>query len=565
MTYTHNPIGMVVLSSLNPDADIERWKRTKPHAMTFTQNTFGLVKRCLDAIPELQVAILRTVLSGEGEKNLHTTGARGAENMVNAFIELCEYEGLDRDRCYLQLWNEPDLTTDRDAKLYWTIYVLRLARERGVRCSALGIGMATLTHDDWVSGDFDLLLQEFTDGYHLLNIHSYGGPVLWAGAAGKLPDTYLNKDLAQQIDAPSPYDVQIGSRAGNWYIGRVFDILTQCDILGIAHPRIIVGECGIDRPQDLESATLSNQQIVNIYDILEKRYTREVEVDGKLIMLKVPWPHWGMRGWHTCQWVHEDYYPDWTPAKTYVEMLKWQVWMYDHRFPGEKPHVEAIQVFAHCPGMEDWAIAHGFDISDSDEWYRLVTAYGDAILNPSSIDPEPLPDTPEAEPWMLRLMLVTVGVLIGVIVYSLVIAPHVVAMYVEINTMEELLNQLFAIPALATITYTSGIVYFLTEVWKRARQRWFNDVKWLRWAEPEVVAPLLVFAFLGLHGIAVEYAYDNALKTIAQFITELIGAIGPYVLGMIGTNVLVSYSYDKLQAADVPGFTYKIRKSVKKE
>jgi len=441
MTYTYNPIGMVVLSSLNPDYDIQRWKQAKPHAMTFTQNTFHLAKRCLNEIPELQVAILRTVLDGDGEKNLHTSGARGAEDMVNAFIRLCDHEGLDRNRCYLQLWNEPDLNVYREEKLSWTVYAMWLARERGVRVSALGVGMATLTHTDWTSGDFDLLLTEFTDEYHLLNIHSYGGPVLWAGAAGRLPDTYLDKHLAQQENAPSPYDVQIGSRTGNWHIGRMFDILTQCDNLGIAYPRIIVGECGIDRMQDLEWVELFNGQWVNIYDTLERRYTRDEEHDGKTVTLKVPWPHWGIRGWKTCRWIHEDYYPDWTPARTYVEMLKWQVWVYDNLTSGGKPHVEAIQVFAHCPGMSDWDVAHGFDISDSSEWYALVTDYGETILNPP-VDPPPedpplvLPDAP---PWLLPLFII-IGIAVGLAVFVSILAPRFTASAMESNTMEGIMS-----------------------------------------------------------------------------------------------------------------------------
>jgi hypothetical protein len=432
MTYTHNPIGFVVLSSINPDHDIQHWKHARPHAMTFTQNTFHLVQRCLDEIPELQVVILRTVLSGNGEKELHLSGALGAENMVNAFIQLCEYEGLDRERCYLQLWNEPDMSVYRDEKISWTVYAMRLARERGARVSALGVGMATLSQGDWMSGELDLLLNECADGYHILNIHSYGGPVLWAGAAGKLPDTYLNKDLAQQVNAPSPYDVQIGSRKGNWHIGRVFDVFQRCDVLGIPHPRVIVGECGIDRMTDLEWVELSSGQWVNIYDTLEKRYVRQEIHNGETLTLKVPWPHWGMRGWQTVRWVHEDYYPDWSPEQAYIEMLKWQVWMYDNLTLGEKPYVEAIQVFAHCPGMIDWDIAHGFDISSSDLFYAHVAAYGDGILHPPIPEPPPS-DTPSAPSWLLYVLLFVCACIVGVVVYS-IIAPRLAAQ--EVYTME---------------------------------------------------------------------------------------------------------------------------------
>lgn len=559
MTYTHNPIGYVVLSSENPDHDLERWKRARPHAMTFTQNTFGLVKRCLDGIPELQVAILRTVLNGEEEKELHKTGARGAENMVNAFIALCDHEGLDRNRCYLQLWNEPDLTTEREAKLNWTVYAMRLARERGVRVSALGIGMATLTADDWQSGDFNLLLHECADGYHIFNTHSYGSVILPAGAAGRYPDMYLNKDMAQQANWPSPYDTQEGSRTGNWYIGREFDIIAQCNVLGIPYPRIIIGECGIDRMQDLEWAELSTKQFVNIYDILEKRYMRVEARDGKLVTLKVPWPHWGMRGWHTVEWVHADYYPDWLPAKTYVEMLKWMCWMYDNQVAGGRPFVEAIQVFAHCPGMQDWATAWGMDISDSDHWYALVAEYGDSIVDPTpdpepTPDPDPLPDDmPESEPWMVMLMLFICACVLGAIIYSSLVAPHIqyVAM-LEVNPVEELLNQLFAIPALAPITFSGAIILYLVEIGKRLKAAYAPDI--LPWLTPEFMVVFWVVFFMGAFGIAQQYAYDNIFKQVAEVVTQLVKVLGPYVLGMIGTQVAVAAAHNGIRKVNVSGF-----------
>lgn len=560
MTYTHNPIGFVVLSSANPDYDVARWKAARPHSMTFTQNTFHLVKRCLDEIPELQVAILRTV--GDNEKELHLTGAKGAEGMIDAFINLCEYEGLDRNRCYLQLWNEPNLNSERAEKLAWTVYAMQLARERGVRCSVLGIGMATLEREDWLSGDFDALLYELKDGYHILDIHAYGGPIVWAGAAGRLPDMYLDKNLAQQENAPSPYDVQIGSRPGNWYIGRVYDAFDQCDILGIDHPRVIVGECGPDRMKDLEGVELSTGQWVNIYDTLEQRYQREELHDGQFVTCKVPWPHWGMRGWNTLKWMWDDYYPNWSIARVNVEMNKWQVWVYDNLEPGGKPHVEAIQVFAHCPGMEDWDIAWGFDISKSDEWYGLVAEYADGIYNPPpgpSPDPDPDPPPEPTIPTMppvVRWILTVIIILVSLVTLGSIIAPHSQAQGVlTMEVVQELLNVLYAIPALVPIAFTSSIVYFLVEAGKRLKDAYLPEDT-LKWLTPQMMAFFWILVAMVSFGIAEAYAYDNVFKEVAEFITKLIEVVGPYALGTIGAQYAATKGYKAMRNRDVVGFNY---------
>jgi hypothetical protein len=385
--------------------DLERLKRLRPHAVTFTQHTHGMIKPALDAVPELKVATVRTIR--DDEKTLHEGGDPLKEKLLDDFENLLRYEDLDRERTYLAVWNEPDLTTaDAPEKLAWTVELMRKARARHIHLSVLGIPMATLNRNHWQGGVFDYLLLECADQYHVLRVDEYGGPILWAGAAGRTPDVYLDPALAQEANAPSPYDVQVGSRAGNWYIGRLFDIVERCEQLGIRLARIGVGECGCDHMDDLEHAKLSDEFIVDIFDWIKAQFG-------------IPWPHWNVRGWNTLRnyWAafFKQFDRDMSAAEVYVKMLSWQLWVYGK-------FVEYIQVFAVCPGDMQWDRANGFDLSQDQEWWDHASAVGDRYLDETP-EPEPEPEPPVGAtpllPWVLLLagLIVTI-VVVGGLLYA---------------------------------------------------------------------------------------------------------------------------------------------------
>jgi hypothetical protein len=397
MTYTHNPLGFCVLSSVDPDADLAYWQRLRPHAMLFTQDVFALAKAAQDTIPELKVCIMRTV-DKTRENTVHHGGKPGMDSVLQDFCGLVEYQHLDKERTYLHVFNEPDLNSgETEGLLKWTVELMSLARTYGVHCVVLNAALATLSKERVQSGLFDNLLRELADGYHAFGIHEHSGPIPPAGCAGRVPDMYLDKPLTQQEYWPSPYDVQVGSVDGNWHIGRLYWWLQRCNQLGIPHPRIIVTEFGNDRMGDLEHVKLVDGQIVNIYQELETRYAREEFHDGQFMMLKVPWPHETMYGVDTLKWVWKDYYPLWTFARTHMEFIQWQLWIYCDWQTG-KPHIEAALEFAHCPGHDEWDRKNGSHATADPEYRLLTIGYASDILDTPDPEPEPEPDPDEPPP-----------------------------------------------------------------------------------------------------------------------------------------------------------------------
>ena len=460
---------------------------------------------------------------------------------------------LDK-RLWPQVWNEPTTAPDRlPMLLQRTIEVADILTQWGYRGVLGNLGTATIQPETIATGVFDEYLTRLAlwtmNDEHVAGYHEYTAILAPFGVGYWSVDDLRDPAKMQPDNWPeiTPLDVKpfisVPPESQHyWHILRLEWLQERAELIGVGRHQYVITENFLDRMGDVSI----------IYPYLEQTYgvTSDWEIKGAPTLEKV-WASW---------------WPEW--SRDYA--LAAQCWWLERNYPDE---CIGWTLFCFCRDahMEDKAQRWepGYDISDWSEFQALMVINRDTPAKPDpDPDPEPTPDPdPEPDPLtppptLFYLMLAVCGILVAMIIYG-VFRPRPVAQGAYL--MEDILNQLFAIPVFATITYTSGIVYFLTEVWKRSRQRWFNNVKWLRWAEPEVIAPLLVVLFLGLHGIAVEYAYDNVLKEIAQFVTDLIGAIGPYVLGMIGTNALVSYSYDKLQAADVPGFTYKIRKSIKSE
>jgi uncharacterized membrane protein len=556
---THNKLGYVVLTSQYPETDLAYWKRLRPHCMTFTQAVFGLMKPAQDSIPELQVCIARTVLDNDGEKFLHHGGTKQIDDMLQAFLALVEYQQLDPQRTYLYVMNEPDISGGEALGiLIWLTEFMRRARAYGVRCVIGNFSMATVAR--WKVDALDTVtfidfMNELADGFHVFGFHEHTGPVPPAGAAGRVPDMYLDTDLAQQDHWPSPYDVQIGSIDGNWHVGRIFWWLERCDRLGIKHPRAAATEIDPDRMSDLEYATLTDESTINIYQEWERRTERDSDIDGNPVHLKAPWPFPGLWGVNTLRWVWERLYPQWSFARVHMEFIKWQLWVYGDA-------VEAVNEFAYCPGHVHWCNIAGMDAAADAEYRDCTIEYSDSIYaEPPGPDPEPIPDLPpDVEPvplWKGVLLGVGLFVLLFVLVLGGILflahAKSVQALSAGGSTMDmnALLQQLFAIPAFAVVSYTAGIVWFLVEMWKRyIVVRLPEKLQ----AAPETVVLILIGLFMAVHGLAVEYQYDNVLKEVAQFITDLVNVLGPYVLGGVATSAVSNYAYNKLRGQQTPGF-----------
>jgi hypothetical protein len=463
---------------------------------------------------------------------------------------------LDK-RLWVYIWNEPNMDVSLlPATIQKTLDVVDHVEAMGYHAVVGNIGTANIEPATIDSGVFDGLLFRAATWKHLMGYHTYTGLLVPFGVGYWTPDDLRNPVNVQPENWPEitpdtlqslMYREQLGAEAvvppdssHYWHILREEWLQARAVQIGAGRHKYVITEGLLDRMPDLTG------QPDNIYAYLEQTYGVPPNTEG--IIKGAPtleyvwaawWPYWSFDEalWQQCHWMERNASEDcigWC----------WFAWVFD-RYTNKR---------------QKWE--EGFNIGGRWQFQQLLVANRDVPATPPdpmpNPEPPPLPEpTPDAPPWLLPVMVVVCGILVALVIYG-IFRPRPVAQGAYL--MEDILNQLFAIPVFATVTYTSAIVYFLVEVWKRSRQRWFNNVKWLKWAEPEVVATLLVILFVGLHGIAAEYAYENVLKQVAQFATDLIGALGPYVLGMIGTNAVLSYSYDKLQAADVPGFTYKIRK-----
>ena len=202
------------------------------------------------------------------------------------------------------------------------------------------------------------------------------------------------------------------------------------------------------------------------------------------------------------------------------------------------------------------------------EILEVETAYGEggsvwSIGTPSTEppDPDPTPD-PEPEPlpdetlmpmpaWMVMILGIVGAIVVGVVIYAL-LAPRLAASAMEGSIMEDVLNQLFAIPAIAPIAFSGALILYLVELGKRLKVKYLPDVA--LWLSPEFMVVFWVVFFMGAFGIAEQYQYDNVFKQVAELVTQLVGVLGPYVLAMIGTQVTVAYAHKNIRKVDVPGF-----------
>ena len=559
MPYAHNPIGGLVIqenpATFDREGFLAHLEHTRPYCYGFLQDA-GLMHEALQRVPELKVAWLRTYRVDE-EKEFWRYGTAKINELIDAHLAAADYLGFDLNRGWLYVGNEPAWDTHEKLSngLAWDIAMMQEARRRGVHCVMTNFGVATVSKAHVDSGIFDDYLREFSDGWHIMGAHEYGGPVEPAGAAGRLADMYLDAGLAQPERWPSPYDVQVGSIDSNWLIGCIFWWFVRCDTLGIPRPRTIITECGADRLNALENVELSTGQHVNIYQQLEQDTQRWSDARGQYDI--VPWPHSGMRGWQTLKWLFENYYGQtqgWSWQRTCFEMTKWRLFVYDDSHDvgygnrGE-PTIEAVCYYAWCPGTF-WDTADGFDLSTMTAYHQLTVDYVDAMLNEPSPEPEPTPNTPAWLPLALAGGAFLLALIVG-LVYVIITQVKNQSLGVATMEIEELLVALWNIPPIAVVSYTATVVMILVEVWKRYL---YSRLPEKLQASPQVVAVVLVAFFLLVHSMAANYAYDDTLREVVIFITKVLDAIGPYfltsVLGLGATN----WGYNKLRGSGTPGF-----------
>lgn len=124
---------------------------------------------------------------------------------------------------------------------------------------------------------------------------------------------------------------------------------------------------------------------------------------------------------------------------------------------------------------------------------------------------------------------------------------------VEPTTLETLLNQLFAIPALAPIIFSASIILYLTELVMRLKDRFLKGEFWKAITSEAVLVFWVLFIALA-YAVAEQYQYGNVFKDVAEFITNFIEVLGPYILGALGMQVLASAGSKRVAAMGVPGF-----------
>lgn len=393
---TRQRISFVIQAAPDEPYLISVLKQLKPSTIGVIDDA-GLLKRILDAVPEIKVGWLRFYgANANDEGKLWTRGDESIKDLIGRF----QKTGLAiNPRAYLYVGNEPvEHGANLTKMLAWQVEFMRRAKAVGVHCVMGNFGSAVYEQSEIDSGAFDGFLTELSDGYHVFGIHEYGPPILPAGAAGKIAEDMLLKQLVQQEKWPSPWDTQVsksqgGSMEANFYIGRLYRWDARSMYLSIANPgvkpaRKIITEAGQDR----------FDRILHIYQEIEQRYRRDEFHDGKLQHLIVPWPHFCLRGVNTTRWLLEDYYPAWGFNRAVLEQLKWLAWVYDdtiYRVKQQNPTIEGVNLFVWTsPDKRDWAQLYGFDYSQNRELHDLLIAWTRELETPVPPPPEPPPPTP---------------------------------------------------------------------------------------------------------------------------------------------------------------------------
>jgi hypothetical protein len=458
-------------------------------------------------------------------------------------------------RIWVYIWNEPDMNPAHlPAFVEKTLAVVDRVEAMGYHAAVGNIGTANIEQSTIDSGVFDPLLVRAAAWKrpgvwrHIMFYHTYTWAAVHVGTGYCTPEDVkdpakmqpelwpeITSEYIQQLIKQESFQAQTDVPPEAWHYWHIFrEIRLQLRgiLIGAGTHEYGISEGLLDRMTDISG--LSD----NPFTWLEQTYGVPDNTGGEI------------RGAPTLEYIWAAWWPQWS----FDEAL-WQqnIWM-ERNAP---PECLGWCWFAdvqdrYTNKKQTWE--PGYNIGSRPAFQALLVANRDAPAHPPEPtpippEPEPLPDAPS---WMLWVMLGVCVLVFFVGLYSF-IAPHIQAQ--GVSMMEDLLNQLFAIPVFATVTYTAGIVYFLVELIKRLKGKYIPEGTWT-WLTPEFSSIVLVVLFLGLHGIAVEYAYENALKEVAKFVTDMIGVLGPYVLGMIATNAVTSYSYDKLRAANVPGFRY---------
>jgi len=464
-----------------------------------------------------------------------------------AYADAITHNGTISRAVWLYVLNEPDTSIHRlPILLNWLCDVGDILAERGYHAILGNIGSATVQPETIEAGVFDRYLRKLGEwsetGQHYGGWHEYTGILLPNGAGYWRPGK-LNEDSHDaiqiehwpEIDSDDIlavrygvlYDAQLNvppEPDHYWHLLRSEWFNLRAEKIGATRHKIVCTEFGWDRMPDMTAGDN------HIYRQLELRYGAH--------------DHFELRGMRTLKNVWANYFPDWSFDRAAYEQLMWAERNYPDNYIG-------LDCFAwtfdgHLDKEQNWQ-ALGYNMGDMPELQSLL------LQTPPDPEPIPEPIIPTMPAWMAIALGIVGAVIMGVLIYSLFVAPRFIASVMEGNQMEELLNQLFAIPAIAPIAFSGAIILYLVEVGKRLKVRFVPEDR-LEWFTPQFMVMVWVVFFMGAFAITEQYAYDNAFKDMAGLVTQLISVLGPYVLGILGTQVVVAVSHNRIRKIDIPGF-----------
>lgn len=459
------------------------------------------------------------------------------------FVKQITNDGKVSKALWLYVLNEPDTNPNTLPLLVrWLVEVGDILADQGRHAIMGNIGPATVQPETITSGVFDPYLRRLAEwsaaGQHYAGWHEYTGVMLPFGV-GYWPIEWLLEPEKVQLDnwpeiSPTAFKVFMDVQPEPdhyWHLLRTERLQLRAVEIGAGRFKSVLTEFGVDRMPDLSAA------MPNIFQQLEAKYGASRGTE--------------LKGWRTYEKVYAAYWPNWSFEKAVYEQLAWADRNYPDDYLGFNVFAWVFDASAKDKSQRwEWDFNMG-DLYELQGW--LLSSQDEMPPGPTPIppDPEPEPDTPLAEPWMLWLAIVLCGAVLGAIIYSFV-QPHIQYVAMEVNPVEELLNQLFAIPALAPITFSGAIILYLVEIGKRLKAKYIPDI--LPWLTPEFMVVFWVVFFMSAFGLAQQYAYDNVFKQVAEVVTQLVTVLGPYVLGMIGTQVAVAAAHNGIRKVNVSGF-----------
>lgn len=413
MSYKQQPFSFIY-----QQGDKDKWldvhKALNP-AVFGIINDYELFKRALREMPKTRKAWIRFYHDDDG-----VWWQKGNLEYVKRIVKQYRDAGIEDDRALLYISNEP--APGDPNKIGEAAYINNVKQIGKLHVDALdyvnslGIGAVVLNSTaafrqaDINDGYLDPLLKRLADKTveNVQGHHQYGAIRWQMSCAGRLAHQIIDK--AQNQNSPSPYDVQFGSKAGNWLTGRHYWFDDRCDVLGIERPlKMDTENSPSDRHNSYENAKYPDDRDLNVYRVLEQRYKRKQVINGKEIECIVPWPHERMRGQDTVRWVYEDYFPGIDFEDVLFIDMQWLAWVNDDyqlitpEITRRKPYMTeptwlGATLFIWSPEKDDWDREHGFDWSKYNWLHKRLTAWSRDLERVTQPPPPPPPPTPEPPP-----------------------------------------------------------------------------------------------------------------------------------------------------------------------